>query len=80
MPEALLTIGQAAAVLNMPPSWQRDKVTARQVPHLRLGRHVRFGPEYLRQIMADGETRSGRRHRADRPPARPPAVARGAEL
>lgn len=70
LPEALLTIDQAAAVLNVPPSWQRDQVTARQVPHLRLGRHVRFGPEHLRQIMADGETApddgtapTGRRHR-----------------
>ncbi len=51
----LLTIAQAADALNVPRSWLRDKVTARQVPHARLGRHVRFSHEHLRQIIADSE-------------------------
>ena len=55
-PERLLTIEQAAAVLNVPRSWLRDKVTVREVPHLRLGRHVRFAPEHLRRIIAASET------------------------
>jgi excisionase family DNA binding protein len=44
----LLTIDQAAIALAVPRSWLRDKVTARQVPHTRLGRHVRFSEEHLR--------------------------------
>lgn len=56
LPTALLTIDQAAAVLSVPRTWLRDKVTCRQVPHLRLGRHVRFAPEHLQRIIADGET------------------------
>lgn len=51
----LLTIDQAAAVLNVPRSWLRDKVTHRQVPHLRLGRHVRFAPEHLQRIITASE-------------------------
>jgi len=68
-PERLLTIEQAAAVLNVPRSWLRDKVTFREVPHLRLGRHVRFAPEHLRRIIAASEattqgssTPTGARH------------------
>ncbi|MHB2023128.1 MAG: helix-turn-helix domain-containing protein [Mycobacteriales bacterium] len=52
---ALLTIPQAAAVLNVAENWLRKKVTAAQVPHTRLGRHVRFTEEHLRQIVAAGE-------------------------
>ena len=53
--DRLLTIAQAAVVLNVPPTWLRDKVTARQVPHTRLGRHVRFNAAHLAQIVASGE-------------------------
>ena len=55
LPPGLLTIDQAAALLNVPRSWLRDKVTTRQVPHLRLGRHVRFTPEHLQRIIAASE-------------------------
>lgn len=51
----LLTIEEAAVALAVPRSWLRDKVTARQVPHTRLGRHVRFSQEHLRQIIEMGE-------------------------
>lgn len=55
MPAALFTIDEAAAVLHVPRSWLRDRVSARLVPHTRLGRHVRFTPEHLAQIIASGE-------------------------
>ena len=51
----LLTIAEAAVALNVPTTWLRDKVTARRVPHTRLGRHVRFTAEHLLQIISDGE-------------------------
>lgn len=38
----LLDFAQAAERLNVRESWLRDKVRFRQVPHTRLGRHVRF--------------------------------------
>jgi excisionase family DNA binding protein len=51
----LMTIEQAAAILNVPENWLRKKVSAREVPHTRLGKHVRFSDEHLDQIVADGE-------------------------
>jgi excisionase family DNA binding protein len=58
VPECLLTIDEAARRLNVPRSWLRDRVTAGQVPHTRLGRHVRFAPEHLAQIISEGELRA----------------------
>ncbi|MDP9434762.1 MAG: helix-turn-helix domain-containing protein [Actinomycetota bacterium] len=55
---ALLTITEAAAVLNVPRSWLRDRVSRREVPHARLGRHVRFGAQHLAQIIAEAEQRT----------------------
>lgn len=51
----LYSIREAAEVLNVPVSWLRDKVTARRVPHTRLGRHVRFTDAHLADIVAAGE-------------------------
>ena len=51
----LLTIDEAASFLGVPRSWLRDRVSARQVPHTRLGRHVRFTAAHLGQIIASGE-------------------------
>ena len=51
----LYSIAEAAEALNVPFSWLRDKVTAGQVPHTRLGRHVRFTEGHLSQIVAAGE-------------------------
>jgi excisionase family DNA binding protein len=68
----LYTISEAAEVLHVPFSWLRDKVTAGQVPHTRLGRHVRFTQAHLGEIVAAGErpvaaaaptTLTGRRRR-----------------
>jgi excisionase family DNA binding protein len=55
----LYSIKEAAEVLNVPFTWLRDKVTARQVPHTRLGRHVRFTEAHLAEIVADGEQPAG---------------------
>ncbi len=56
----LYSISEAADVLSVPFTWLRDKVTAGQVPHTRLGRHVRFptfiSPKSLQPV-------SGRRPR-----------------
>jgi excisionase family DNA binding protein len=54
-PAALLSIEDAARVLNVPVHWLRKKVTAREVPHTRLGKHVRFTRAHLDEIVAAGE-------------------------
>jgi excisionase family DNA binding protein len=51
----LFTIPEAAEVLRVPEGWLRKKVTAGVVPHTRLGKHVRFTAEHLRQIIAAGD-------------------------
>lgn len=44
---------EATALLNLPATWLRHAVTARQVAHRRIGRHVRFTRDDLDQILAD---------------------------
>jgi len=51
----LLTIEDAARYLNVPKNWVQDKVTERAIPHTRLGKHVRFTPDHLATIIADGQ-------------------------
>jgi excisionase family DNA binding protein len=51
----LYDITQAAAILNVPRTWLRDKVTARAVPHTRIGRHVRFTEAHLVAIIEHGQ-------------------------
>jgi hypothetical protein len=65
----LYDIAEAADALNVPFSWLQDKVTARQVPNTRLGKHLRFTEGHLAQIVAEGyrparEERVGRRKAA----------------
>jgi excisionase family DNA binding protein len=59
-PVRLFTISEAAALLNVPDGWLRKKVSARDVPHTRLGKHVRFTPEHLRAVITAGESGSDR--------------------
>jgi excisionase family DNA binding protein len=53
----LVTIAEAAVVLNVPENWLRKKVTARAVPFTLIGRHVRFTSAHLDDIIAAGEQR-----------------------
>lgn len=55
MTARLMTIAEAADQLNVPFTWLRDKVSARAVPHTRIGRHVRFTEEHVQAIIAGGE-------------------------
>jgi excisionase family DNA binding protein len=43
----LLDSGQAAATLNVPPSWIAAEARAGRIPHVRLGRYVRFNRDQL---------------------------------
>lgn len=58
----LYSIEEAAQILNVPRSWLRDKVTARAVPHTRLGRHVRLTDAHLAAIIAIGERAAAPRY------------------
>jgi excisionase family DNA binding protein len=51
----LMTISEAAEVLNVPEGWLRKKVSAGAVPFTRLGKHVRFSHDHLDRLIASGE-------------------------
>jgi len=48
--EAWLTSEQLAQVLGVHKSWVQDRVTAKSLPHHRVGRFVRFTPADVRAI------------------------------
>ena len=69
----LLDARQAAVILNVPPSWIAAEARAGRIPHVRLGRYVRFNRDELmrgaRVVLSDRDGRRGRgmtiaRHRA----------------
>lgn len=50
----LYTAEQAAALLQVPASWLRRKATARAVPCVFLGKHLRFSTHNLEMIIKAG--------------------------
>ena len=47
MVKALLDAQQAAALLNVPASWVAAEARANRIPHVKLGRYVRFDADEL---------------------------------
>ena len=45
---SLLDAKQAAEQLNVPESWVRAEARAGRIPHVKLGRYVRFDADDLR--------------------------------
>lgn len=54
-PSHLLTTDEAAAYLNVPRRWVAEAVRARRIRCTRIGKHVRFRPEHLEELIAAGE-------------------------
>nr|WP_296073381.1 helix-turn-helix domain-containing protein [uncultured Actinoplanes sp.] len=50
----LYTADQAAALLQVSPTWLRKKATARQIPSTFVGRHLRFSAADLAAILHAG--------------------------
>lgn len=46
-PRPLLNAEQAGALLNVPPGWVLAQARAGRIPHVRLGRYVRFDADAL---------------------------------
>lgn len=55
LPNYLMTIPEVAAYLNVPVRWIEDAVQQRRVRHTRIGKHVRFAPEHVAELIAAGE-------------------------
>jgi excisionase family DNA binding protein len=45
MTDRLLTADEVAAMVNVPTSWVRESTRSGAIPHLRLGRYVRYREE-----------------------------------
>ena len=64
-----LTIDEAAALIRVPKSWLYERTRTNTVPHVKLGKYLRFDREELvtwtRQFHRDGRGRgSGAGHAA----------------
>ncbi|MFZ2113893.1 MAG: helix-turn-helix domain-containing protein [Solirubrobacteraceae bacterium] len=62
----LLDARQAAAILNVPASWIAAEARAGRLPHVRLGRYVRFNAEELMR-WCEGRSVGPRRRRQASP-------------
>jgi excisionase family DNA binding protein len=57
MIERLLTVEQVAERLQVPVSWIYERSRHNALPLVRVGKYIRFRPEDLAQIIADGYNR-----------------------
>jgi excisionase family DNA binding protein len=51
--EPLLTAEQAAALLNVRPSWVREATRRKRLPCVRFGKHVRYDRRELAAYVAE---------------------------
>ena len=63
----LYTVEEAAALLQVRPSWLRRKAAARAVPCTFLGKHLRFSRADIDAVITDGAHQP--------PPPRQPGAA-----
>jgi len=56
-----LTIDEAAAVIRVPKSWLYERTRTNTVPHIKLGKYLRFDQQefltWARQFRRDGRGR-----------------------
>lgn len=55
LPDRLLTSAEVAKYLGVTERWLADEVRARRVRCTRIGKHVRFTHEHLREIIKSRE-------------------------
>jgi excisionase family DNA binding protein len=54
-PSDLLTADEVATLLRVSPGWVYEQSRRRRIPHVRLGRYVRFRRGALEDWLAEGE-------------------------
>jgi excisionase family DNA binding protein len=64
-----LTVDEAAALIRVPKSWLYERTRTNTVPHVKLGKYLRFDQQefltWARQFRRDGRGRGARaRHTA----------------
>ncbi len=60
-PEPLIDAAEAARLLGVPKTWVLAEARARRIPHVRLGRYVRFEATELRRWRASRRRGPGSR-------------------
>jgi excisionase family DNA binding protein len=65
--DRLLTAADVAELLCVPVSWVREHTRSGRIPHVQLGRYVRYREETLVSWVAEQETAAFRRHRPQIP-------------
>lgn len=66
---AWLTVQEAADLLRVPVSWLYERTRTNSVPHVKLGKHLRFDRDEL-AAWVDKPRRDGRGSEAMRRPPR----------
>ena len=51
--DKLATVQKMASILNVPVSWlyQRTRLGQEAIPHLKLGKYVRFNPQEVKEFF-----------------------------
>jgi excisionase family DNA binding protein len=60
--ERLLDAGEIAELLHVPESWVRQQARENRIPHLRLGRYIRFEEEAVVAWLEDQRAGTWRKH------------------
>jgi excisionase family DNA binding protein len=63
----LLDAGEVAALLNVPISWVREQTRTGTIPHLRLGRYVRFERDAVVDWLEERRAGQWRKHKPQVP-------------
>lgn len=56
----LLDVDSAASYLGVTPRWVRRAVAERRIPHVKVGRYVRFDPADLKAYLERQRVPAGR--------------------
>ena len=66
-PDRLLTAAEVAELLNVPESWVRGHTRSGAIPHLELGRYVRYRRQAVLAWLDECEQGGGPHFRKHRP-------------
>jgi excisionase family DNA binding protein len=65
--DRLLTAADVAELLSVPVSWVREHTRSGRIPHVQLGRYVRYREETVVSWIAQQEAGAFRRYRPQVP-------------
>jgi excisionase family DNA binding protein len=63
--ERLLNANEVGSLLGVPTSWVREQTRTGTIPHLRLGRYVRFQADAVEAWLEEQRAGQWRKHRPE---------------